>query len=72
MRRTSTSAIGAFHPVLFFILVYVISILMALFVCRSVYISVYGDPDVTHLQTKAEGSLSFAATSTGQQTAALR
>lgn len=71
MRRTSTSAIGAFHPALFFILVYVISILMALFVCRAVYISVYGDPDVVQTET-TENSFSMTANSSNQQTAALR
>ena len=72
MRRNSTSAMGAFHPVLFFTLVYVISILMALFVCRSVYISVYGDPDVVQTEEIQQDNMSFAATSAGQQTAALR
>lgn len=34
---------GALHPVLFFVLVYGISLLMALFVCRSVYYGINGE-----------------------------
>ena len=34
---------GALHPVIFFTLVYGISLVMALFVCRTVYYSINGD-----------------------------
>ncbi len=37
MKRNSTSAMGAFHPVLFFMFIYGISLLLAIFVCRTVY-----------------------------------
>ncbi len=60
MRRNSTSAIGALHPILFFILIYGISVCMALFVCRTVYISINGNPDdIAQAEIKAanEGSL---------------
>jgi hypothetical protein len=40
MRRNSTSAMGALHPVLFFMLVYGISLFLAIFVCRTVYYSI--------------------------------
>ena len=40
MRRNSTSSIGAFHPIIFFTLVYGISLLLAIFVCRTVYYSI--------------------------------
>ncbi|GAA4319793.1 hypothetical protein GCM10023184_04720 [Flaviaesturariibacter amylovorans] len=33
---------GALHPVLFFVLVYGITLFMALFVCRSVYYGING------------------------------
>ncbi|HZF64484.1 MAG TPA: hypothetical protein VEZ55_08370 [Chitinophagaceae bacterium] len=72
MRRTSTSAIGAFHPIMFFIVVYSLSVLMALFVCRSVYISIYGDPDLVHVESKTNKDLSFAATTGNMQVTALR
>lgn len=40
MRRNSTSAMGALHPVFFFMLVYGISLFLAIFVCRTVYYSI--------------------------------
>lgn len=40
MRRNSTSGMGALHPVLFFMLVYGISLFLAIFVCRTVYYSI--------------------------------
>lgn len=40
MRRNSTSSLGALHPVLFFFVVYGISLFLALFVCRTVYFSI--------------------------------
>ncbi|TCJ13399.1 hypothetical protein EPD60_13505 [Flaviaesturariibacter flavus] len=42
MKRSSISPMGALHPLLFFVLVYGISLVMALFVCRSVYAAVNG------------------------------
>jgi hypothetical protein len=44
MRHNSTSAIGAFHPILFFMLVYGISLFLAIFVCRTVYYSLNDMP----------------------------
>lgn len=43
MRRNSTSPIGAFHPVMFFLVIYGISLFLALFVCRTVYYSINAD-----------------------------
>jgi hypothetical protein len=42
MKRSSHAPMGALHPLLFFVLVYGISLVMALFVCRSVYAAVNG------------------------------
>ena len=39
MRQNSTSSIGALHPVLFMLLVYIISVVLAFFVCRIIYFS---------------------------------
>lgn len=72
MTRNSTSAMGALHPIVFFTLVYIISILMALFVCRSIYIGVYGDPDTVQTETKQNKTISFTASNAGAQTASLR
>ena len=43
MRRNSTSAMGALHPALFFLVIYGISLFLAIFVCRTVYYSINGD-----------------------------
>lgn len=43
MTTRSRAAVGALHPLLFFVLVYGISLLMALFVCRSVYYGINAD-----------------------------
>lgn len=43
MRRNSTSAMGALHPVLFFLVIYGISLFLALFICRTVYYSINSD-----------------------------
>lgn len=43
MRRNSTSPIGALHPILFFLVIYGISLFLALFVCRTVYYSINDD-----------------------------
>ncbi|MGZ3838140.1 MAG: hypothetical protein ACXVMS_09220 [Flavisolibacter sp.] len=44
MSRKSTPSIGAFHPVLFFMLIYGISLFLAIFVCRTVYFSLNESP----------------------------
>lgn len=43
MKRNSTSTIGALHPIMFFFLVYGISLFLALFVCRAVYFNIHGE-----------------------------
>jgi hypothetical protein len=43
MRRNSTSAMGALHPLLFFFVIYGISLFLALFICRTVYYSINND-----------------------------
>ncbi len=40
MKRNSTSFFGALHPVFFMLLVYVISVFLAFFVCRMIYNSI--------------------------------
>ena len=49
---------GALHPLLFFVLVYGISLIMALFVCRSVYYGINGD------EVAADGAVSAAPAAT--------
>lgn len=43
MRRNSTSSIGALHPVLFCLVIYGISLFMAIFVCRTIYYTINED-----------------------------
>lgn len=52
MRRNSTSAVGALHPVLFMILVYIVSIVLAFFVCRTVYYSIHPEEASTELDVE--------------------
>ena len=60
MTRNSTSTMGAFHPVIFFIVVYGISLFMALFVCNAVYNSINGsDEDVVKEAVKKEQTVSY-------------
>ena len=62
MRRNSTSSIGAFHPVLFFMFIYGISLFLAIFVCRTVYFSLNDTPTSSEtVQTKSTSS-SISAT----------
>ena len=43
MNRNSTSSMGALHPVLFFMLIYGISLFLAFYVCRTVYYTINGE-----------------------------
>jgi cytosine/uracil/thiamine/allantoin permease len=52
MNRKSTSAVGAFHPVLFFVAVYGISLFLSFFVCRSVYYGLHEEDAVTEKEAK--------------------
>jgi hypothetical protein len=61
MRRNSTSVVGALHPILFFMLVYGISLFLALFVCRTVYNSLNGN--VTSISTENKLNLGNTAIS---------
>jgi hypothetical protein len=73
MRRNSTSAIGALHPIMFFLLVYGISVCMALFVCRALYIKINGNPDdIAQEEINKANSGSLATVSSGSQVTALR
>jgi hypothetical protein len=56
MSRNSTSPVGALHPVLFMLLVYVISIVLAFFVCRVIYFSMHANEGATGVKAeKLEG-----------------
>ena len=60
MKRNSTSAIGALHPVLFMLLVYVVSIVLAFFVCRMIYFSINGGEATSDAKVGTMESLTAA------------
>lgn len=43
MRHRSTPSMGAFHPAIFLLLVYAISLTMSIFVCRIIFFSINKD-----------------------------
>ncbi|HUQ96106.1 MAG TPA: hypothetical protein VM010_00470 [Chitinophagaceae bacterium] len=47
MSRKTTSSVGAFHPILFFVVIYGISLFLAFFVCSSVYYSINDQDEVS-------------------------
>jgi len=49
MRRNPTSSFGALHPVLFMLLVYIISVVLAFFVCRMIYFSLHSETSSTEM-----------------------
>jgi hypothetical protein len=42
-RNRASAGIGALHPILFFFLIYGISLFLAFVVCRTVYFNINGD-----------------------------
>lgn len=57
MRRNSTSSVGALHPVLFMLLIYIISVVLAFFVCRMIYFSINDEESVAKLELDQLGPL---------------
>jgi hypothetical protein len=41
MKRNSTPSFGAFHPIFFILMVYFISVALAIFVCTTIYNSMH-------------------------------
>jgi hypothetical protein len=61
MNRKSTASIGAFHPILFFVVIYSISLFLSFFVCRSVYYGINGQSATVKAEAaKKEFQLSTA------------
>lgn len=63
MNRKSTSGMGAFHPVLFFVVIYGISLFLALFVCSTVYYSLNDQKTDAETISKTNLEISNAAAS---------
>lgn len=53
MNRKTTSSVGALHPILFFVVIYGISLFLAFFVCSSVYYSI-NDAEEVSTETAAQ------------------
>ena len=49
-RNSASSGIGALHPILFFFLVYGISLFLAFVVCRTVYFNINGEGSTAEKQ----------------------
>jgi hypothetical protein len=62
MNRRSTSSLGALHPVLFFLCIYGISLVLAIFVCRTVYFSINSESPSTS-QEVMKASLGYSSAS---------
>lgn len=60
MNRNSTSSVGALHPVFFMVLVYIISVVLAFFVCRMIYFSLHSDTASTQLDIDASKPITAA------------
>jgi hypothetical protein len=58
------SSVGAFHPVLFFVVIYGISLFLAFFVCSSVYYSINDKDDATTQTASQQYELDNATTVT--------
>lgn len=63
MSRKTTSSVGAFHPVLFFVVIYGISLFLAFFVCSSIYYTINEDDELrTEMASKPAYELDRATT----------
>jgi hypothetical protein len=49
--------VGALHPVLFMLLIYIISVVLAFFVCRMIYFSINGEESAAKLELDQLGPL---------------
>lgn len=47
MKRNAQAGLGAFHPILFFVIVYAISLFLAFFVCSTVYYALNDEAPTT-------------------------
>jgi len=64
MSRRKTSSVGAFHPILFFVVIYGISLFLAFFVCSSVYYSINDKKEEVSNQTASSQQYELDNTTT--------
>ena len=70
MKRNAHAALGALHPVLFFVVLYSIALFLALFVCRTVFYSINSKDDTAAVKVVSH-PLNNAANSSNMLTAAV-
>jgi hypothetical protein len=58
------SSVGAFHPILFFVVIYGISLFLAFFVCSSVYYSINDTDEVSNQTASQQYELDNTASAT--------
>lgn len=68
----NASAMGALHPILFFLFVYGISLVMAIFVCRIVYFAINGNDTVMKADPPPSKALSYSGNTVSAQATAFR
>jgi predicted membrane channel-forming protein YqfA (hemolysin III family) len=54
MSRKTSSSLGALHPILFFVVIYGISLFLAFFVCSTVYYSINDSDDEITTEVAAQ------------------
>lgn len=57
MKNRTFSPMGAMHPILFFVFVYVVALLLAIFICSSLFYSYANRP--VHVLTEETGPSSL-------------
>jgi predicted membrane channel-forming protein YqfA (hemolysin III family) len=59
MNRKSTHSVGAMHPIIFFVIVYGISLFLAFFVCSTVYYTFHEKDSTEGHETVAQQEYSL-------------
>ena len=57
MKRNLSSSLGALHPVLFLIAIYTISVVLAFFVCTTIYNSLHHTASLTESEALPTASV---------------
>jgi predicted membrane channel-forming protein YqfA (hemolysin III family) len=64
MSRNTTSSLGALHPILFFVVIYGISLFLAFFVCSTVYYSINDTEDEIATEVAAQQQYELTSSNT--------
>jgi predicted membrane channel-forming protein YqfA (hemolysin III family) len=63
-RKTTSSSLGALHPILFFVVIYGISLFLAFFVCSTVYYSINESDDEITTEVAAQDQYELNSSNT--------